>query len=191
MNIKFANGELKEVNMENNFVQGVHGKYNFYVIAFDSQNHFTNYGNEHIDLTLKQAQEIYSKTVLENPKHVNTMLGVAYSAEKLERDRYGTDAVDLLQCIDGKIKLCEDYKQSPLLSAEGFIAVNTVNILKKSIGDWQKQLDKNSSQKSVSHQKPHSISSQSNSLLGKLRNNQARLNESEHSDGTSAYLENI
>ncbi len=177
--------------MENNFVQGVHGKYNFYVIAFDSQNHFTNYGNEHIDLTLKQAQEIYSKIVLENPKHVNTMLGVAYSAEKPERDRYGTDAVDLLQCIDGKIKLCEDYKQSPLLSAEGFIAVNTVNILKKSIGDWQKQLDKNSSQKSVSHQKPHSISSQSNSLLGKLRDNQARLNESEHSDGTSAHLENI
>ena len=131
MNIKFAIGELKEVNMENNFIQGIHGKYNFYVIAFDSQNHFTNYGNEHIDLTLKQAQEIYSKTVLENPKHVNTMLGVAYSAEKLERDRYGTDAVDLLQCIDGKIKLCEDYKQSPLLSAEGLIAVNTVNILKK------------------------------------------------------------
>ena len=80
MNIKFAIGELKEVNMENNFIQGIHGKYNFYVIAFDSQNHFTNYGNEHIDLTLKQAQEIYSKTVLENPKHVNTMLGVAYSA---------------------------------------------------------------------------------------------------------------
>ena len=59
------------------------------------------------------------------------MLGVAYSAEKPERDRYGTDAVDLLQCIDGKIKLCEDYKQSPLLSNEGLIAVNTVNILKK------------------------------------------------------------
>ena len=115
----------------------------------------------------------------------------AYSAEKPERDRYGTDAVDLLQCIDGKIKLCEDYKQSPLLSNEGLIAVNTVNILKKSIGDLQKHLDKNSSQKSVSHQKPHSISSQSNSLLGKLRDNQARLNESEYSDGTSAYLENI
>ena len=63
MNIKFAIGELKE-NMENNFIQGIHGKYNFYVIAFDSQNHFTNYGNEHIDLTLKQAQEIYSKIVL-------------------------------------------------------------------------------------------------------------------------------
>ena len=175
--------------MENNFVQGVQGKYNFYVIAFDSQNHFTNYGNEHIDLTLKQAQEIYSKTVLENPKHVNTMLGVAYSAEKPERDRYGTDAVDLLQCIDGKIKLCEDYKQSPLLSNEGLIAVNTVNILKKSIEGLQKQLDKNSGQKSVPKQQ--NISSQSNSLLGKLRDNQARLNESEHSDGTSAYLENI
>ena len=81
----------------------------------------------------------------------------------------------------------------PIIQQFRFLAfaVNTVNILKKSIGDWQKQLDKNSSQKSVSHQKPHSISSQSNSLLGKLRNNQARLNESEHSDGTSAYLENI
>lgn len=175
--------------MENNFVQGIHGKYNFYVIAFDSQNHFTNYGDEHIDLTLKQAQEIYSKTVLENPKHVNTMLGVAYITEKPERDRYGTNAVDLLQCIDGKIILCEDYKQSPLLSTEGLIAVNAVNILKKSIEGLQKQLDKNSSQKSVPKQQ--NISSQSNSLLGKLRENQTKLNEKEHSDGMSAHLENI
>lgn len=172
---------------ENNFVQGIHGKYNFYVIAFDSQNHFANYGDEHIDLTLKQAQEIYSKAVLENPKHVNTMLGVAYVTNKPELDRYGTNAVDLLQCIDGKIILCEDYKQSTLLSTEGIIAVNTVNILKKSIEDLQKQLDKNSSQKSVSHQKQHSISSQSNSLLGRLRENQTKLNEKEHSDGMSAH----
>ena len=168
---------------ENNFVQGIHGKYNFYVIAFDSQNHFANYGDEHIDLTLKQAQEIYSKAVLENPKHVNTMLGVAYVTNKPELDRYGTNAVDLLQCIDGKIILCEDYKQSPLLSTEEIIAVNAVNILKKSIEDLQKQL--------VSHQKQHSISSQSNSLLGRLRENQTKLNEKEHSDGMSAHLENI
>lgn len=175
--------------MENNFVQGIHGKYNFYVIAFDSQNHFTNYGDEHIDLTLKQAQEIYSKTVLENPKHVNTMLGVAYITEKPERDRYGTDAVDLLQCIDGKIRLCENYKQSVLLSTEGLIAVNTVNILKKSIEGLQKQPDKKSEQKPVPKQQ--NISSQSNSLLGRLRENQTKLNEKEHSDGMSAHLENI
>ena len=126
---------------ENNFVQGIHGKYNFYVIAFDSQNHFANYGDEHIDLTLNQAQEIYSKAVLENPKHVNTMLGVAYSTKKLERDRYGTDAVDLLQCIDGKVILCEDYKQSPILNTEGLIAVNTINILSRLLNELQEKLN--------------------------------------------------
>ena len=82
-----------------------------------------------------------------NPKHINTMLGVAYVTDKPELDRYGTDAVDLLQCIDGKIRLCENYKQSVLLSTEGLIAVNTVNILKRSIKDLQNQLDKINNQK--------------------------------------------
>ncbi len=179
------------MNNENNFVQGVNGRYNFYVIAFDTQNHCANYGSDHFDLTLKQAQDIYSKAVLENPKHINTMLGVAYVTDKPELDRYGTDAVDLLQCIDGKIRLCENYKQSVLLSTEGLIAVNTVNILKRSIKDLQNQLDKNSSQKNVSLKEKHNIGAQSGSLLGKLRENQSKLNEKEHSNGMSAQLENI
>lgn len=171
---------------ENNFVQGVNGQYSFYVIAFDSQNHFADV-NEHIDLTLKQAQEIYSKVISENPEYVNIILGLVYVTDKMELDRYGKGSVDLLQCINGKIRLCEDYQHSALLSTEEFI-VNTVNILENSIGDLQKQLDKNSSHKTVSTQKK----SKSDSLLGKLRENQVKLNNSEYANGNaSAQLENI
>lgn len=124
---------------QSNFIQGVNGQYSFYVIAFDSQNHFADV-NEHIDLTLKQAQEIYSKVILKNPKHVNTILGVVYVTDKMELDRYGKGSVDLLQCIDGKIKLCEDYKHSALLSTEEFI-INTINILSRKLNEWQEKLN--------------------------------------------------
>lgn len=175
---------------ENNFVQGVNGQYSFYVIAFDSQNHFADV-NEHIDLTLKQAQEIYSRVILEKPEYVNTILGLVYVTDKMELDRYGKGSVDLLQCINGKIRLCEDYQHSALLSTEGFI-VKTVNILENSIGDWQKQLDKDSRHKAVSAQKKYNIDTYSNSLLGKLYENQVKLNDSEYANGSaSAQLENL
>lgn len=74
--------------MKNNFVQGVNGKYSFYVIAFDTKNNCANYGSEYIDLTLNQAQDIYSKAILENPKHINTMLGTAYVTDNQKLDRW-------------------------------------------------------------------------------------------------------
>lgn len=125
---------------ENNFVQGINGRYNFYVIAFDTENNYQNYGEEHIDLSLKDAQKIYQDAVLNNPKHVKTNLGVAYITNK-ELDRYDNGAVDLLQCINGNIKLIEDYKQSPILHTEGIIAVNTINILSRQLNELQTKLN--------------------------------------------------
>lgn len=124
----------------NNFVQGVNGQYNFYVIAFDTKNHCQNYGKEHVDLSLKNAQIIYRDAVLNNPKYVNTILGVAYITNK-KLDKYDNGAVDLLQCINGNIKLIEDYKQSPILNTEGIIAVNTINILSRQLNELQTKLN--------------------------------------------------
>lgn len=160
----------------NNFVQGVNGQYNFYVIAFDTKNHCQNYGKEHVDLSLKNAQKIYQDAVLNNPKYVNTILGVAYVSDKPELDRYGKGAVDLLQCIDGKVKLTEDYKQSALLSTEGFIAVNTVSILSRQLIELQEKL--NIKNKSDLQQTQSKNGNGKVSILSSLKDIQHELNQS-------------
>lgn len=151
-----------------NYTTGVNGQFNFYVISVDTQNQphqHGSYGKDYFDLDLSQAQEIYRKCVLFNPEYVNTVLGVAYLT-RTELDINGKGAVDLLQCVSGKIQLLEDYKQSAVLSTEGLIAVNTINILKNSISDLQSELDKQKEQ-----DKSESLKEADNSsLLSRLSN---------------------
>ena len=166
-----ANQEEKYRNMKQkyNYTTGVNGQFNFYVISVDTRNQphqHGSYGKDYFDLDLSQAQEIYRKCVLFNPEYVNTVLGVAYLTDKTELDINGKGAVDLLQCVSGKIQLLEDYKQSAVLSTEGLIAVNTISILKNSIPDLQSELDKQKEQ-----DKSESLKEADNSsLLSRLSN---------------------
>lgn len=149
-----------------NYTTGVNGQFNFYVISVDTHQH-GSYGKDYFDLDLSQAQEIYRKCVLFNPEYLNTVLGVAYLTDKTELDINGKGAVDLLQCVSGKIQLLEDYKQSAVLSTEGLIAVNTISILKNSIPDLQSELDKQTKEQDKSESLKEADNS---SLLSKLSN---------------------
>jgi len=74
---------------------------NYYVITFDTtKNYVTTFQVK--NLTLPDAITVFDDTVKTHANHINVMLGVSYSV----------GAVDLLQRIDGKLKLSNDYQYS-------------------------------------------------------------------------------
>ncbi len=155
-----------------NYIEGVDCRFNFYVVAFDTKNSYQTYGEMKADLSLSQARDEYKTAIKQNPKHVNTMLGVSFITERNDIEPQGMGALDLLQHIDGHTKLTEDYLHHPILCNEGLIALNTINILKKDIESI------NEAEKS----EQTSTVKENDSLLGKLRLNEAAVknrNESE------------
>ena len=109
------------MNSNYNYTNGDNCHYNFYVIAFDSQNEYKNYGDMKADLTFSEARAEYKKAVSENPRHVNTMLGVSYMTDRYDLEPAGAGAVDLLQHIDGQTRLSSDYAKNPVLKNESLI----------------------------------------------------------------------
>lgn len=146
-----------------NYVNGADCRFNFYVVAFDTQNHYQNYGEMKSDLSFSEARSEFKKAAAENPKHINTMLGIAYQTDRRDLEPYGSGAVDLLQHIDGHTHLSEDYAKNPVLMNEGIIKNNIVGILKEDI-----ERQKPSAEKS----KELPEKSAPSSLIGKLRQNE-------------------
>lgn len=74
---------------------------NYYVITFDTTKNYVTPFHEK-DLNLPDAMTVFDNAVKTYDKHINVMLGVSYS----------NGAVDLLQRVDGKLKLSNDYQYS-------------------------------------------------------------------------------
>lgn len=115
--------------------------FSFYVRAFDTKNSYRNYGEPATQLSLEQAKEEFAKRCAQNPLSVNTMLGVEYSTKNAELNKHGVGAVDLLQCINGHLKLSEDYKLDEVLAHETLISVNAVSLLKREADRLQRISD--------------------------------------------------
>lgn len=150
------------MNSNYNYTNGDNCHYNFYVIAFDSQNGYKNYGDMKADLTFSEARTEYKKAVSENPRHVNTMLGVSYVTDRYDLEPAGVGAVDLLQHIDGQTRLSSDYAKNPVLKNESLIKTNVINILKKDVGKVKEKDKSKPAEKSLS-------------LINKLRRNEKKL----------------
>ena len=115
--------------------------FSFYVIAFDSRNNYGEYGTASQELSLEQAKLEFAKRCAENPMSVNTMLGVDFTTDRKDLEPMGMGAADILQCINGHLKISDDYKLSSVLSQEKLIAVNAVAILKREADRLQRISD--------------------------------------------------
>lgn len=115
--------------------------FSFYVRAFDTKEHYRNYGQPATELSLQQAMSEFEKHCADNPVHVNTVLGVNFTTKRRDLEPAGVGAADLMQCVNGRLKLSEDYKLSEALSRESLIAVNTVEMLERERGRLQRVSD--------------------------------------------------
>lgn len=106
-------------------------EFRFYVMAFDTKNHFQSYGEKADGLSLEQAKLEFTKRCSENPITVNTMLGVEYETDRNDLEPRGKGAADLLISSNGFLKLSEEYKQSKVLQMEKLISVNAISALKR------------------------------------------------------------
>lgn len=122
----------------------IHGKvcdFSFYVIAFDTKNHFAKVGTPAKNLSLEQAKAEFAKRCSENPISVNTMLGVEFTTSRKDLEPTGIGAADLMQCVNGVLRLSDDYKLSQVLMQERLIAENAIDILKHERARLQKISD--------------------------------------------------
>lgn len=115
--------------------------FSFYVTAFDTKKAYSNYGAPSLGLSLEQAKAEFEKRCAENPLSVNTMLGVEYRTDRKELDPRGVGAVDLLQCINGRLAIPEDYKQSAVLMQEKLISLNAAAVIRREAARLQRISD--------------------------------------------------
>lgn len=115
--------------------------FSFYIRAFNTKDYYCDYGQPAEKLSLQQAMTEFEKRCAENPVYVNTVLGVDFTTKRRDLEPAGVGAVDLLQCVNGRLKLSEDYKLSEVLSQESLIAVNTVEMLERERGRLQRASD--------------------------------------------------
>ncbi len=115
--------------------------FSFYVRAFDTKEHYRNYGQPATELSLQQAMSEFEKRCADNPVHINTVLGVNFTTKRRDLEPAGVGAADLMECVNGRLKLSEDYKLSEVLSRESLIAVNTVEMLERERGRLQRVSD--------------------------------------------------
>ena len=125
----------------NHMTRGKVCDFSFYVMAFDSKSHFSNYREPITGLSIQDAMKEFEKQCAENPDYVNTMLGVDFAARDEKHTPHNVGAADLLQCIKGRLHLSEDYKLSDILTQEALISVNAVEMLKKEAARLQRASD--------------------------------------------------
>lgn len=111
--------------------------FDFYVIGLDSLSKY-NKGIYEKDLELSNAIAIIKNKVIEYPESVMA-LGVNYITDRRDLNNMGCGGCDLIQFVDGKWKISDDYKQSNILSTEGLIANNTMRILKRFVDKWEER----------------------------------------------------
>ena len=110
----------------------------FYVIDFDTKKHCANHSTRLDKVSLTQARAEFENRVMNNPNHINTMLGVNFAYHSKGNEEIGS--VDLLQCVDGKVRLSHDYKKVGLEN-QSIIAINTVNILSRDCNELNELLE--------------------------------------------------
>lgn len=115
--------------------------FSFYVRAFDTKDHYRNYGQPATELSLQQAMKEFKNRCSYNPVYVNTVLGVEFTTKRRDLEPAGAGATDLMQCVNGRLNISEDYKLSKALSQESLIAVNTVEMLERERGRLQRASD--------------------------------------------------
>lgn len=115
--------------------------FSFYIRAFNTKDYYCDYGQPAEKLSLQQAMTEFEKRCAENPVYVNTVLGVDFTTKRRDLEPAGVGAVDLLQCVNSRLKLLEDYKLSEVLSQESLVAVNTVEMLERERGRLQRASD--------------------------------------------------
>lgn len=113
-----------------------HGKYcdfSFYVVSFDTKNHYSAAEPNAENLSLEQAKDEFVKRINRHPETVNTMLGVMFTTSRKDLEPAGMGAADLVQYIGGKPRISADYRRTPVLNYEKLISENTVGVLRKFI----------------------------------------------------------
>lgn len=117
--------------VSNHITRGKVCDFSFYVMAFNSRERFSNYREPVTGISIQEAMKEFERQCAENPDYVNTMLGLDFTTQKKDLEPHGVGSVDMLQCIKGRLHLCEDYKLSEVLTQEALISVNAVEMLKK------------------------------------------------------------
>ncbi len=116
--------------------------FSFYVRAFNVLENHRDYEKPAEGLSLQQAMREFEKRCADNPAYINTVLGVDFTTGRRDLEPAGVGSADLLQCIDGKLNLSQDYKLSRVLMWESLISVNAVDILKREQNRLQLQSDR-------------------------------------------------
>lgn len=125
----------------NHITRGKACDFSFYVRAFDSKSHFSNYREPMTGLSIQEAMKEFERQCAENPDYVNTVLGVDFAAKDEKHTPHNVGAADLLQRVKGRLHLSEDYKRSEILMNEPLISVNAVEMLKKESARLQRASD--------------------------------------------------
>lgn len=117
--------------VSNHITRGKVCDFSFYVRAFNSRERFSDYREPVTGISIQEAMKEFERQCAENPDYVNTMLGLDFTTQRKNLEPHGVGSVDMLQCIKGRLHLCEDYKLSEVLTQEALISVNAVEMLKK------------------------------------------------------------
>lgn len=124
-----------------NYTQGLECKFNFYVITFDPQNSYENFGPPVLNLDFNSAKEEFRKAVTSVPIHISAVMGVNFITDNINLEPDGMGAVDLIQFNNGTLELSQDINSSQLLENEPLISVNAISELKEYITVLQNELD--------------------------------------------------
>lgn len=111
-----------------------HGKYcdfDFYVTSLDAENGYAATEPMFSGLSLLEAVSEFYKRCGRCPSSTNIMLGVEYTTSRRDLEPNGIGAADLLQRVNGALKISRDFEQSEVLKREGLIANNAVSFLKQ------------------------------------------------------------
>lgn len=105
---------------------------NFYVINFDTENHYISETNMS-GLALNDAISKFKGLIEEHPSF-NTMLGINYDNVSPALSKQKCGAVDLVKYVDGNLKLSSDYLYDSVIKNESIVTLNTVSRLREELG---------------------------------------------------------
>lgn len=100
----------------------------FYVVSFDTTQHYNDYEEMSDGLTLVEALEEFKRRDTYTPSTVFLAVGVEYRIT-VSVDRNKVGAVDLLQRVNGECRIIDDWKSDKVLCNEALISFNAIKMI--------------------------------------------------------------